>query len=304
MKLRKTKIAAAAMAAITAISAAQAISASAVSYTTVPQRTCETYSYVNNITTYLSGCYGTKANYKWTNYSFETRKEIWGPSYKTGYQNGNYSGLGNGANVSDGKAFARKIARSVYNTTAFMEMKEVTSTSAYDYFRYIPRIGDQVTVKYNGTSKTIFITKVTNGTIKACEVDESGYIRYNKTYSYKASNKTFTYSGKAWTFDYVARPVKYGDVNGDSYVSLSGDQFSYTSANGSVSFYCKGDGAEMSHFMNYGPRAGQNPSWVIAAGDMNGDGQINGTDYKIFCDRMRDSHDGCMPNYGYILLPW
>lgn len=311
MKFRKTKIAAAAMAAITAISAAQAISASAaISYTTVPARTCETYSYVNNITTYMSGCYGSKANYKWNNYSYDTRKEIWGPSCKTGFQGGNYSGLGNGANVADGKAFARKVARNVFNTTTFMEMKEVTSTSAYNYFRYIPRIGDQVTVKNGSTEKTIFITNVTNGTIKACEVDESGYIRYNKTYTYRSSNKTFTYSSKAWTFQYVARPIKLGDANGDSYVSLSGDQFSYTSANGSVSFYCKADGSEMSAISDYHWRSGEDVNFVHAAADWNLDWNVNGVDYKIFQDHIIDysgsglCHDGNTVSDGYVVSPW
>lgn len=306
MKLRKTKIAAAAMAAITAISAAQAITASAATYTSVPTRTCEGYEYVNNITTYLSGCYGTKANVKWNSYSFETRKEIWGQTCKTGFQKGNYSGLGHGANVSDGKAFARKVARYVYNTSNFMEMKEVTSSSAYNYFRYIPRIGDQVTVKYGSTLKTIFITKVTNGTIRACEVDENGYIRYNKTYSYKVSNKSFNNSGKAWYFQYVARPIKAGDANGDSYVSLDGDSFFYSSASGSVSFDCKADGAEMSAICYNHFRSNENEGFVKAAADWDGSGEVNGSDYWIFCDHMIDysgsglCHDGNTVRDGYV----
>lgn len=310
MKLRKTKIAAAAMAAVTAISAAQAITASAVSYTTVPTRTCESYSYVNNFTTYLSGCYGYMANYKWNNYNEATRKEIWGPTCKTGFQSGNYSNLGHGANVTDGRAFARKIARQVFNTTTFMEMKEVTSTSAYDYFRYIPRFGDQVTVKYGSTEKNIFISNVTNGTIKACEVDENGYIRYNKTYSYKVSNKTFNNSGKAWTFQYVARPIKLGDANGDSYVSLDGDTFSYVSASGSITFNCKGDGSEMSAISNYHWRSGSDTNFVHAAAEWTDDWVIDGGDYRVFCDHVIDysgpgqCHDGHTVNCGYVEWPY
>ena len=304
MKLRKSKIAAAAMAAVTAISAAQAITASAFSYTTVPQRTCESYSYVNNITTYLSGCNGTKANTTWSG------SVTWGPTCKTGFQGGSYSNIGEGTSVSSGKAFARKVAKEVYGTTSYMEMKEVTNTSAYNYFRYIPRIGDQVTVKNGSTEKTIFISNVTNGTIKACEVDEGGKIRYNKSYTYRSSNKTFTYNGKAWTFQYVARPVKEGDANGDSYVSLDGDTFTYTSYSGSVTFNCKADGAEMSYIMNHGCRSGEQYNWLCAAADWNNDWQIDGRDYKIFCDHIIDysgaglSHDGCLPNGGDLLFPW
>ena len=302
MKLRKTKIAAAAMAAITAISASQAITASAFNYTPVPQRTCETYSYVNNITTYNSGTF--QANTKWSSYSWASRVETWGPTCKGGYQDGSYSGISHGAQITDGKAFARKMARGVYNTTTYMELKE---RSGYCAFKYLPRIGDQVTLKYGSTEKTIFITNVSTTNVYACEVDESGYIKYNNYYSFTPSTNKFNRGGKAWAFQYVARPIKFGDVNGDSYVSLSGDAF----ACGNKTFNCGADGSEISYLYNYGCRSGEQYNWLCSAGDMNGDWQFDARDYKIFCDRMRDpdnitniSHDGCMPNYSYVVLPW
>ena len=212
MKFRKSRIVAAAMAAITAVSAAQAMSMSASAYgnafqfTSVPQEVCESLSHMLNHITYWQNANPYKANSTWTR--TVSNGIVVGP----GFQDNNISRTWQGQTLTGDIALVRSMAQDYFGTTIFMEH--------YPNQRYyMMQLGDQLRLKRGSQSKSVFVYELPSSSngykMKAVELI-NGKITYNVQYTVSGAN--VIRNGQTWAIDYFTRPIKQGDANGDGYV--------------------------------------------------------------------------------------
>lgn len=269
MKSAKLRIAAVAMAAISSFCAAQAITASAFSYTSRSQYTCEQQSTMNsNVSTWKTST-RFKANKTWT-------EHVYSSTVVGGYYNSYIPGgywQGQDLNRNNGQALARALAANYFGTSIFMSFPGGSK-------EFAPRLGDQVCLTRNGVTKFIFITKDSSG-YKAVE-QVNGKIVYDRAYG--LGNGFMTYGNEIWSVAHFLRPIKEGDANGDSYVfrysvhNFSGDDSAFQSYIGS------------SNLGDWG-------NAKMAACTMNNDWNITDTDYNTWVSQIGTYDDGRM-GYG------
>ncbi len=182
--------------------------------------------------------------------------------------------------LTGGMSLVRSLAQDYFEgTTIFMSFGGGSK-------EFAPRIGDQICISRNGSTRYLFITK-TGSSIKAVEL-VNGQIKYDRTYG--VNNGAMTFNGDRWTVNNYLRPIKRGDANGDSYV--------YLNAHHNIS----GDAAVFQSYLTYGiPGTWSNA--ITAALDMNGDQQVTEKeDYKVWYNNLYwYTTDGTMHgSYGYL----
>ena len=235
MKLARTKIVAAAMAALTTVCATQSLTASAYTF-----GSAHVYTTGSAYQARAEGAEGswmtTNVNYWKQQNQFKPNKTwsssdnvVCGYVVKQGFQNGTYSGKAYGSTLTGSQALVRRLANDYYNNChghnsngandnpgcpAYLEL-----TPNQRYFQ--AQLGDQLHVVSGGRSKWVFVmalpTAATNYKMQTIELDDKSRICYNVSYDYQTAFLTNS-SGTQWTIDYYARPIKQGDANGDGAV--------------------------------------------------------------------------------------
>ena len=224
MKNIKTRIAAAACAAITAFCGAQAMSASAFNYG---------HPYSGNTQEYCESAYAMSRNVRmWQTYGSNGSGDwaegcSWSPSVKAGKMVGRGFTTAHTSNYSTNQTltgpvgWVRTLANSHYGfeaqKAAWMEIPS-SYMNGWTSFRQ----GDQVILKSGNTTHAVFITYIDGETFYCSEL-RSGKIRWGvqfKVTNYGAGLKRVS-GGQQYTIQYVARPIKEGDANGDSYVDVT-----------------------------------------------------------------------------------
>ena len=205
MKTMKARITAAALAGAMAVCGAltQAISASAFVYSDYTQLEREQQSTMNQAVSTWKASTKFKSGKNWTNSDNISSGVVVGKGYSSQTPTNRYSGT----QLSGSDALARALAQNYYDTTVFMEL--YASSKEFN-----PQIGDQIVLTNGSTSKTVFVTSV-SGSIKVVEL-VNNKVTYDVSYS--MGNGSMRRGGVNWTTSYVIRPIKQGDVNGDSYM--------------------------------------------------------------------------------------
>lgn len=202
MKNIKTRIAAAAFAAVTTVCGMQAISASAWQqfyYTTNKQEECDESYFMGQALKRWARDNGIYSGAYWN------QNVASGVVCKEGYKSTTYSNTYEGTNLTDSAAFARYLAHSYFGTKTYMEICVIGST---DF-----KIGDQVRIGQGSAARTIFITNVNGNQITAFSLDNSHHITYD---TYTRTSAWYLKQGNTSIYvDYLTRPIKEGDVNGD-----------------------------------------------------------------------------------------
>lgn len=283
MKSIKTKIAAAALAAITTVCSAQAISASAYQYTPNTQRYLQTQSTMNSkITTwknlYPAGSTFTTTNDrvysgKITNVGFETVT----PSQE-------------GQELLGTQAYARKLAVNYFGTSIFMSLQTGKE--------FNPEIGDQVKLWDPDThrSRWIFITRKSGG-IQATELDQfTNKVKWNVNYTVgNGSMDCTSENGKHYIVYACYRPIKQGDVNGDGRVTTYDIQW----LEGYVSGFYSTSGKDYNLLM---AASDFNTSWTLTTSDRNT--LFNNLCYSDYSLRPTYDNSTMYGNYKYVVQGW
>ena len=217
MKNMKTRIAAAACAALTAICGAQALSASAFNYghpyTTNTQDWCENPQNMS---------YNLHA---WQSYGY-SEGSSWSTSVKAGtcvgkgFSSAHISSYNVNQNLFNQISWVRYLAASHFGMepqkAVWLELPK-TDFPSYGYYT----IGDQIFLKATGEVHAVFLTSFTGNTFTCSEV-RSGKVRWGVKYQRLSSYKFKRMSdGKVYDLSYVARPIKEGDATGDGTVNLN-----------------------------------------------------------------------------------
>lgn len=276
MKHLKRKLAASLAAATMAIGvvAAPAMTASAQSFTSITQKTALVT--MNQYSTFINWGTSTLPHGRYWNSGNPntTTNSPCSPTHHCTYVYGNtVRSLGYTTQISgpnDGyyqcAGYARHLANKYFGSHNF-----IRDTRVADY--YVPRMGDQLRVGpaayNNNAAHSIFITNWNSSTNTITFTDCNWYgdcrIRWNQTATINNTNHTITFSnGTVKTLYYADRPMMAGDINGD----LNVDH-----ADGVASAYLAAGGLN-----NYSVSA---RPYVKAAGDVNGDGQLNAADHSL-----------------------
>lgn len=275
MKTMKTRIAAAACAAITAICGAQALTASAFNYN---------HPYSLNTQEWCTRNLGRSLR-MWQSYGL-AEGTYWSNSVKAGtmvgkgFTNAHISSYSTNQNIFNQMAFPRYLACSHFGfdaeKAAWMEIPQADCNGCYEG-------GDQIFLKSNGTYHAVFVESYYN-TLYCSELDSSKHIRWNVTYERVGNTQLKRVrDGKIFDILYVARPIKEGDANGDGRVEVDD---------------CGWIG---SHYGN-GIISGTNRDILMAAADVSGNWQIDWDDlYGIYTNMT----GGIMGRDGrYVMAKW
>lgn len=204
MKNIKTRIAAAAFAAVTTVCGMQALTASADTtfyYTTVTQEQGDEPGFMG------------QAQKRWARDNGIYSGSIWNKTVTSGaiigegYARGTRGSANQGTPLYGNQAFARYLAHSYFGTKTFMEKYISTYTEI--------KQGDQIRV-YRGNQVcwlfVVYVNNVNNNTLDLFYLDSSNQI-VRTTWS--RSGWRLNDGTNNWTMDYLIRPIKEGDMNGD-----------------------------------------------------------------------------------------
>ncbi|HAG12306.1 MAG TPA: hypothetical protein DCG49_00410 [Ruminococcus sp.] len=288
MKHIKTKIAAIACAAVSAVCGAQGITASAAAThgsTTQSQveGNCDAVPFFMHYISlkFPTNSYWNSGNPNTVTYSYnsgKTTKVTVGKVCDSGFKTTNvYGGPTEGTQLTRSAAFARKLAEELFDTNIFM--RSGTGKT------FTPRVGDQITY-YTGSGSathTVFITGVNGGVTYADCQDNTG-CKISLTNSCSFSNGVFVKNGVGYSVKHVERPVKVGDVNGDSVVDGNDCTTLIKVQLGTFNF------------------SGVNYDMMRAAADVDQDWVFyDQDDFNYIASHY---HGGCLDNHGYVKTLW
>ena len=201
-----------------------------------------------------------------------------------GYVSQNISGTQQGAALTGSAAWARKLAYSYYGEyTVFTEQPVGGNIGQYLDITAMKQ-GDQIVTHRNGVTTTYFVTGVVPDAGKFyCSELSGGRVKWNIEFTRTESTMTRTDNGRTYVMDYFIRPVKEGDVNGDSVVNFSDfatlDMATHTS-------------------QNLFPGADYNV--LMGAADLDGDWQITAADvWEIYQNCSDERMNG---DYRYVTV--
>ena len=283
MKSIRSKIAAAALAAVTAACSAQAITASAYTYTTRTQRYLQTQSTMNSKVDAWKASYPAGSTFSTAGAPVYSGKIVY-----SGFEPMDPSP--ENEELLRTQAYARKLASEYFGTTTFMAIGGGSG--------FTPEIGDQVKIwdPDNHRSRWILITRTAGG-VQATETDQfTNKVKWNVNYTVGNGTMDCTSeNGKHYIVSDCYRPIKQGDVNGDGKVTTYDVQWleGYVSGSNSIS--------------------GKDYNLLMAAIDFNGDWQITKSDrdrlFNTLCyadGSLRSTYNGSTMygNYKYVVLGW
>ena len=302
MKNIKTRIAAAACAAITAVCGMQAMSASAFNYGHPYTVNSQEWCYRNtgrSLRMWTSDTSSIKQGKTW-NGTINA-----GTMVGMGFTTKHDSDLTNGQKLTGDAAFARYLACSHFGVkngedgkAAWIDLPK-TQFTAYGHYDF----GDQIRLGRGNERHSIFVTYATlntktNVTEITCAEVVGKTINWNVKYQMiRYNNKSNTYfsqmkrvsDGKTYDVICVTRPVKEGDANGDGSVTRNDVQWiqnrvKYNGGNPNVS--------------------GCNNDLRKTAADVDGTGWLTNDDANIIYSHMYESWGIMMGDYRYALAKW
>ena len=189
---------------------------------------------------------------------------IYYPTFSEGYKKFDYI---NGGTYDISARFAQQLQTEYYGIKHFLHLTNSAN--------YLPRIGDHLRISSN---RSIFITGVSGSTITYvdCNANGDSKVAWSKTGTFtKNSNGTFRIKlgSTYYSFVWVERPVKLGDLNGDSNVNQT-------------------DINLLKQVVSYGTSYNPNGCNIIYrnfAADLNKDGNINSTDTNLLTNATMSS---------------
>ena len=278
MKNMKTRIAAAALAAITAVCGAQALSASAFNWGHPYSLNDQTWCYMSL----------GRSQRMWQNYGLPEGGYFYqtvqaGTMVGKGFTTSHLSNWPKNQTLYGGIGWVRYLACSHFgfeqNKAAWLELPKTDFTS---YAKY--RGGDQVFLKQGSSYHAVFVTGSYNSTLYCSELDGSIIkwgVEYKRMSNYKLKRVS---DGQIFDIQYVARPIKEGDANGDGIVNAS-DVTWINQHNGGANY------------------SGYNRDIMLAAADVDGTWWLNSNDASII-DANRNA-DGYMDgDFRYVMGEW
>ena len=280
MKTMKARITAAALAGAMSIcgAAAQAVPAFAFEFSSYTQLEREQQSTMDQAVSAWKTSTQFKSGKNWTNSDNISSGVVVGKGYSSQTPSNRYSGT----QLSGSDALARALAQNYYDTTIFMELHAASK-------EFNPQIGDQIVLTNGSTSKTVFVTSV-SGSIKVVEL-VNNKVTYDVSYS--MGNGSMRRGGVNWTTSYVIRPIKQGDVNGDSYMyALDHGYGIYSDVDAMYDIVYNNNGQLPS---------GARSDVMTAAISLNGDWSVTTWDYWLL-QYGHGPENGRMDNnsYGYV----
>lgn len=301
MKNIKTRIAAAACAAITAFCGAQAMSASAFNYSHPysgnDQEYCERYSMGRNLRMWQT--YGGDGTGNWAegrSWSGSVKAgELLGKGYKKAHISSYNPSYWSNPNLQKNQrpestlynaaAWARTLANSHFGFIAQQAVWLELPKSDFNYWSSF-RPGDQIILS---SSHAVFVTNVNdNGTLTCAEL-RSGKIRWGVNYQLLNNAQTLkrTSTNTSYTLQYVVRPVKEGDANGDGWVDRN-DVFWCDSHLNNANVW--------SQYEDYDVR--------MAAADVSGNWNIDSADSTEIYSYMNEREGLMVLDHRYVLAYW
>lgn len=283
MKNMKTRIAAAAFAAITAVCGMQAMSASAFNHCyPYTYGTQETALYTIGHDLYLWQCYGMPQNSNWS----QTVKA--GTMVGKGFTNSHLSSYSTNQNLFNQMAFPRYLAASHFgmdqDKAAWLELP-ASDFTAYGHFKG----GEQIYLKLNGTYHAVFVENSSSNVLYCSELI-SNKVKWGVQYKLLSNNKLKRVSdGKTYNIQYVVCPVKEGDADGNGSVNRNDVQW-----------------IEQRVANNYGnPNvSGCNNALRKAAADVDGSGWLTLADSQEIYGHMYESKGIMTGDYRFALTDW
>ncbi|HAG12307.1 MAG TPA: hypothetical protein DCG49_00415 [Ruminococcus sp.] len=281
MKHIKTKIAAIACAAISTVCAAQGITASAaITHTSMTQYAVERGYSSSDFLHYMankfpSGKYWNSGNADTYTSTYNSNKTTYvpvGPVCDPGFKTTNvFNAPTQNTQLTKSAAFARKCAMELFGTTVYMRTGSHKNFSA--------NVGDQITYTDGNKKHTVFVTRKDGGTLSFAEVQDNAGCKISYSGTGFFHNGALVRNNVGYTVNYVERPIKVGDVNGDTVVDGADSSALTAIINGTFDY------------------TGKNYNMLRAAGDVNRDWTMNAADRTII-DQKRDQ--GILLTYGYV----
>ena len=280
----KTRIAAAACAAITAVCGMQAMSASAFNHCyPYTYNTQEGAFYTIGHDLYLWQCYGMPQNSYWN----KTVKA--GTMVGKGFTNSKISSYTTNQNLYNNMAFPRFLAASHFgmdqDKAAWIELPKAGFT-AYGHYQG----GDQIFLKNGNSWHCVFVESANSNTFYCSELDSNNHVQWGVQYKLLSNQRLKRVSdGKIYNVQYVARPVKEGDADGSGMVNR--DDVIWI---------------EQRVANNYGnPNvSGCNNDLRKAAADVDGSGWLTLADSQEIYGHMYESRGIMTGDYRFALTDW
>ena len=207
MKNMKTRLAAAACAAISTVCSMQAISASAWQqfyYTTNTQTECDQPYFMGQAQKRWARDYGINGGSTWNPSNYNVTS---GTICGEGYSRYTQSTTNLGSPLYGSQAFCRFLAHSYFGTKTFMEKEIYGSTPI--------KQGDQIKIDKGNQTRTLFVIYVDNinpNTLDTFSLDSSNHIQRE---TWERDGYYLKQGSTKWMMDFTLRPIKEGDVNGD-----------------------------------------------------------------------------------------
>ena len=176
--------------------------------------------------------------------------------------------------------FAKKLQYDFFGTRKYLQLSGID---------YTPQVGDHLRISnnYHGfySEHSVFVMSVNGNTITYADCNSGEYCRinWNKTMTINRDSNgkiaSFNLDGATYQFEWVERPMKLGDVNGDSMVDAQDVSAIQRVINGTYS-------------NNY-----RNARYRSYAADMNCDGYVNSADYSLLVNYV---YGFTTADYGYL----
>ena len=282
MKNMKTRIAAAACAAITAVCGAQALSASAFNnghpYSGNTQSWCQNPQNMGyNLHAWQS--------YGWPENSTFTQTVKAGTCVGKGFTNSHISSYTTSTTLRNSIGWVRYLANSHFGfeaaKAAWLELPK-TDFTASGYYRQ----GDQIFLYNNANGyHALFLTSYNGNTFYVSEIN-GGKIKWGVKYQ-RLSNYQFkrVSDGKIYDLLYVARPIKEGDANGNGFVDRN-DVIWIENHNGGANY------------------SGVNNNLLLSAADVTGNWWLDNSDSSEIYGHMYETEGYMSGDYRYVLAQW
>lgn len=282
MKNMKTRIAAAACAAITAVCGMQAMSASAFNYN---------HPYSGNTQSYCEEPRNMSYNlHAWQSYGYPengtfTQSIKAGTCVGKGFTTTHISSYTNGTTLKNSIGWVRFLANSHFGfEPAKAAWLELPKTDFGYYYNY--RQGDQIFLYNNNNGyHALFLTGVSGNTFTVSEIN-GGKIKWGVKYTLMNDYKFKRNSdGKIYDLLYVARPIKEGDANGDGFVNRN-DVIWIQGHNGGANY------------------SGINRDLLMGAADVSGNWWLTNEDSSEIYSYMYESKGYMTGDHRYVLAQW
>ncbi|MBQ6039551.1 MAG: hypothetical protein K5705_03245 [Oscillospiraceae bacterium] len=279
MKNMKTRIAAAACAAITVLCGAQALNASAFNYG---------HPYSGNDQEWCEMSMGRSLR-MWQSYS-HPEGSYWYQTVQAGTMVGKGFTTAHSSNwpvnqtLYGGIGWVRYLACSHFGfeqgKAAWLELPKTDFTSSGYYRR-----GDQIFLKQGNSYHAVFLTGINGDNFTVSELDGTTVkwgVAYKRLSNYRLKRVS---DGAIFNIQYVARPIAEGDANGDGWVNRN-DVIWIEQHNGNANY------------------SNVNNDLLLGAADVTGNWQLDSSDSSEIYAHMYESEGYMVGNYRYVLASW